>query len=613
VAIGTSRADVKVAVLAIGNNEPPAARPSLPRLEFADDDAAAFLELLGPITNARRLLAVMDPATRGLYPGLTAAARDPTMAELRAAVTALATALAGFRAAGHQTALFVFFSGHGWDGGADRAGGTGVGGGAGAPALALADGAITRALLYDEILGALQADQVHLIVDACHAESVVRPRDADARDVEVSPALAASLLARTTLARFPRVGAILAAARDGQAHEWDALGQGVLTHELLSALRGGADVNRDRRIEYSELAAFLSAANLSVDNPRARLAVVVHPPPADGRTPLLDLGRLPPAGVIRLNGIPARAGRVEVQDGAGRSLAIVRSELGFASDLVLPAGRTLYVRAGDGEARIEPASAGLSVGYGQLSFARPSARRRGAIEDSVRRGLYATPYGPSYYRGFMGSSLAFVPVALSDLAVAAPVGPASAAGGADAPLGARADGVVVRTAAPEPPGAGRAASVAAGPSIPMVTVGLGLSTAVARTVGVGQALRLGWRPGGARRGLLLVDLSRAGGPGSAEWRSLASAGWTWRAWRGPAAFWIGGAGGGGAIVQQARAKDTLVSGVLAAGPLLGMAISLTDRLGLWAEAQGMGMAYRLDGQNATSLEAAAWVGLSLGP
>ena len=35
---------------------------------------------------------------------------------------------------------------------------------------------------------------------------------------------------------------------------------------------------RDGKIEYSELSAFLSAANREVTDPRARLAVVVHPP-----------------------------------------------------------------------------------------------------------------------------------------------------------------------------------------------------------------------------------------------------------------------------------------------------------------------------------------------
>ena len=77
-----------------------------------------------------------------------------------------------------------------------------------------------------------------------------------------------------------------------QAHEWDAYQRGVFTHEVLSALRGAADVNGDGRIEYSELAAFLAAANREVADPRARPQVVVQPPRSDRRAPIVDLAAL---------------------------------------------------------------------------------------------------------------------------------------------------------------------------------------------------------------------------------------------------------------------------------------------------------------------------------
>jgi uncharacterized caspase-like protein len=48
----------------------------------------------------------------------------------------------------------------------------------------------------------------------------------------------------------------MASASNTQAHEWDDYQTGVFTHELLSGLRGGADVNGDGRVEYSEMAAF---------------------------------------------------------------------------------------------------------------------------------------------------------------------------------------------------------------------------------------------------------------------------------------------------------------------------------------------------------------------
>src|SRR6185369_4903495 len=168
--------------------------------------------------------------------------------------------------AGHANVVFVFFSGHG----SATAGGT--------PQLALLDGGISQEVLYDDVLGHLAADYVHVIIDACHAEAIVRPRDVQAEPVKVTASEAGALLVHSTLARFPNVGAIVASSTAAQAHEWDVLRHGVFTHELLSALRGAADVNHDQRIEYSEAYAFLAAANRGVADPRARLTVVSRAP-----------------------------------------------------------------------------------------------------------------------------------------------------------------------------------------------------------------------------------------------------------------------------------------------------------------------------------------------
>ena len=267
-----ARADDKIHLLVIGNNQAfaeqqaAAAKPALPLLHFADDDAVAFYELFAGGSDSAHLLTLMDAETQGRYPQLTATARPPTLQDVRSAVAALARRIEASHAQGHRNIVYIFFSGHG-----------AVEEGKG-PTLALLDGGISHAFLYDEILGKLPADYVHLFVDACHAEAVVRPRDAAAIAVPISAGEANALLVRSTLARFPHVGAIVAASNDAQAHEWDVLGQGVFTHELLSALRGAADVNHDGRIEYSEIYAFLGAANRGIDDTRARLSVVAHPP-----------------------------------------------------------------------------------------------------------------------------------------------------------------------------------------------------------------------------------------------------------------------------------------------------------------------------------------------
>jgi len=68
----TCRADVKIAALVVGNNRPLAAGHGAgaddgsPPLRFADDDAAAFDELVVELHGRGRLLTVMDRETEAL-------------------------------------------------------------------------------------------------------------------------------------------------------------------------------------------------------------------------------------------------------------------------------------------------------------------------------------------------------------------------------------------------------------------------------------------------------------------------------------------------------------------------------------------------------------------
>jgi hypothetical protein len=561
-------AAVKVQLLVVGNNNAfGGAGPTLPTLQFADDDAAAVYDLLQEIADTAHLLTVMDAETQALYPGLAAQARPPTLAELRTAVADIRRRIEENRRHGDSNVLYVFFSGHGSISEGD------------APALALLDGGISHEVLYDEILGQLPADYVHLFVDACHAEAVVRPRDSQAQAVRVAPADASAFLVRSTLARFPHVGAVVAASSDAQAHEWDQLGHGVFTHELLSALRGAADVNRDGRIEYSELYAFLAAANRGVDDARARLSVVARPPEVDRHVVILDLTHFPTARMARLRDIPARAGLVEVEDGAGRRLASLRGEPGFVADLILPAG-TVYVRAHDAEARLD-SRPGDSVTFDGLRFQSPRSRARGALEDAVRRGLYAGEYGQGYYRGFIDQSADFVPVSFTAAE--------TVRGGATPPAVADAGD----------------RRVAGGSQL---LAGVGATTAVASAFTASEAIRIGLRPGG-RHGLALsVDLTRAAQAGIAEWHGVATAGWMWTARLGPARGWAGAVGGGGAIAQTASGQSARWSAALVAGPVLGAAADVNRRFGFWAEAQLLGLAYRAEARTALSGSPGLFVG-----
>ena len=136
-------------------------------------------------------------------------AAPPTIAALDEAVARLAADIQADARAGRTSVFSFFYSGHGTR--------DGDGGGA----LALADGALSRRMLYERILDRVTADVVHLYVDACHAEAIVRPRDSDAAAVAVSSEDVTTYISQSTLARYPRVGAAIASSRDAAAHEWD--------------------------------------------------------------------------------------------------------------------------------------------------------------------------------------------------------------------------------------------------------------------------------------------------------------------------------------------------------------------------------------------------------
>jgi hypothetical protein len=293
--------------------------------------------------------------------------------------------------------VILFYSGHG----TIREDGQG--------ALTFLDGALTRDGLYDRVLAVLTARYVHLLVDACHAESVVRPRDGQAAVVAISDVTASAYVARATLARFPHVGAIIASVSAAQAHEWDAYRGGVFTHEVLSGLRGGADVNGDGLIEYSELAAFLSAANHGVTDPRGRLQTVVTPVALNPRAPILDLRAA--RGVARLEGKPAGLGAIFLEDGHGARLLDLRAEPEFAVRLLLPRVN-LFLQTTDREAELRLAD-NETLTFSDLRLQPRASRPRGAIATSLQRGLFATRFGPAYYLGFVGHAPDLVPVELA--------------------------------------------------------------------------------------------------------------------------------------------------------------------------------------------------------
>jgi uncharacterized caspase-like protein len=408
--------------ISIGQNEIPVAlrngsNDALTALHYADDDAATFHNFMRAVSTRSFLLSVLDTDSQRRFPELVTEALVPTEAELLAVVDKVKRAMERDRAAGREPVLVFFYSGHG------------VRDQAGAAGLALHDGALSQDTLYDRILAVLPARIAHVIVDACHAEAVVRPRDVDAH-VEPLPAdEIQSYMQASTLARFPHVGALLASTSTAQSFEWDAYRGGVFAHEVLSGLRGAADVNGDGRIEYSELAAFLAAANLRISDARARPQIVVQAPRSDRRAPIVDLARS--EGQFRLSGRASGpwAEPFFVETSSGVRLVDVFAERDAPISLRLPAGESLYLVRPDGEVAISPRS-GEAIALGDLPPAAPRARARGALDDAMRKGLFATAFGSAFYRGYVSQQQDLVSVDFPDEVAADRFAPRPASTGA---------------------------------------------------------------------------------------------------------------------------------------------------------------------------------------
>lgn len=371
-------------VIAIGNNAAPS-ESSLQALRYADDDAVAVANLFTSMGAQTWLLSTLDAQTQAYAPQWARNSLPPSWASVQQAVGKVRAAIELQTRLGRTSEVVVFYSGHG-----SRA--------ADGAALALTDGGLTQARLYEQILEKLPAHRVHLLIDACHADAVVRTRDgtASTHAVSVDQALINAWTTRNTLARFPHVGALIASSADAVSHEWDTYGSGVFTHQLVSALRGGADINADAQITYAEAQAFISAANRAVVNEHARLNVVAHAPTQEIASPLVRLNDFENVGW--LVGEPAVVGHFHVADAHGARLLEIHSEPGHAVRLALPP-QPLSLWRGTEVAALH-LKAGDQFPLADLSWQSSDARARQTLTDDFRQGLFAKPFGANFFHGF---------------------------------------------------------------------------------------------------------------------------------------------------------------------------------------------------------------------
>ncbi|WP_342378030.1 caspase family protein [Myxococcus stipitatus] len=356
--------------------------PGMEPLRYADDDGVRWAETLRRLGVDVVLLTVPDADTAKVERPLLTDVRAPTLEALDEAVATLARRNSADRAAGQEVDFLFIYVGHGRTDESSRA------------YLTLADGRLDQESLYSRVVERLDADYVHLLVDACHAAGVVGSRGGD-------PLVLTRLrraLEQEQLAGHPRVGAIFAESNEGETHEWSRIRAGVFSHAARSALLGGADVNHDGFVEYSELDAFVAAAIRGVKSPQARLAVRTFPPTLSPSRPLIGH---PPEGP-RLN-LPASPGgaRISVEDASGVRLADAHQAAGETLELALPEREVYWLRTPRGEARVRRADLSADT---PPHFTTPEVAQRGATEESLLQGLFALPFGRDFYEGYVTSS-----------------------------------------------------------------------------------------------------------------------------------------------------------------------------------------------------------------
>ncbi|HEY1585734.1 MAG TPA: hypothetical protein VGH63_08595 [Polyangia bacterium] len=372
--------------------------PGVKPLQFADDDGAKTWELFSLFADRSALFVVLDADTARLHPDAARNAESPERAAIFDKLARFNAEMARDLDRGDEPELFFIYAGHG------DVDGNGQG------YVNLRDGKLTRAELYRDVIAPSKAKFVHVVVDACKSYFLVNARGSSKRwvDDSVPPEEGAAgdahlqaFLEEEQLERHPRAGVIVATSGDQETHEWARYRGGILSHELRSALSGAADVNGDGRIEYSELRAFLAAANARVRNPEARVDVFARAPALDRHRPLVDLRTASPTARYLHFGA-GLGGRFFIEDDRGVRVADLNKEAGTAFDVMVSTRHAYYVRSDDQEAEARVGERRIDVA--SLPWHARAIAARGAIDATFRNDLYREPYGRGFYDGFVATS-----------------------------------------------------------------------------------------------------------------------------------------------------------------------------------------------------------------
>jgi len=362
---------------------------SAPQLRYADDDAALFYEFFRPVAEKISLFSEFDNESQGLFPEAAQAARPPVLKDVISEFGKLAVEIK--KNGAEKKTLFVILIGHGGIG--DDSEGY----------LSLGGEKLTRRQIT-EMLSSLDRESVsaHVIVDACHSYYLVKGRqDWQPQDtfVNLKEDFSAFLLSKQGGADLADVGFVISTSGARETYEWDYLQAGVFSYMLRSGLLGGADINRDYKITYGELRAFMAAAAGGVKIERAKPKFYLRAPLGYDETVIVDLKKVWEERGVDLLTLKEK-GRISIEDSRGVKVIDRNNggEEGFP--LLLPkTGIEYYVISDKGESRIVK-SADTSGGFALLSLNASEVAKRDVISQSLHEGLFSIAFTEEFYTGY---------------------------------------------------------------------------------------------------------------------------------------------------------------------------------------------------------------------
>ena len=367
----------KTFAIVVGTNAAP--DDTRRNLRFADDDAARYYQLFRTAGADVRLLTSFDGESQAVFADLVDRAIRPNRANFVRVVDEVLAKVERAWSEGQQTVLYFYYAGHGQL--IDDEG-----------SITLIDGPLNRRDFRSLFLARSRATLTHVIVDACKSYFFVAGRGGLRREAYGRGFAGPEIR--------DNVGYVLSTSNDADSHEWAAFGGGIVSHEVRSALVGGADANGDGAVDYRELAAFVRVANEAVPVARYRPNIYIQPPDSRRAAPVFS--PRPSADTARVSVDLPGAGRLIVHDGRGVRYADVHKAAGEAISLTLGAPFPHRLQWGARTYLVpRPARRGAALKLTDLPFTETSTlvSARGDIHEAFTH-LFTTPFDRDVVRGF---------------------------------------------------------------------------------------------------------------------------------------------------------------------------------------------------------------------